>query len=344
MAQTITISGLSREAKNYQPGLRTLPYFMMKELLTKWGIRLLEVDNEDIIISFLRKAGLWKPYAPGTIDYNAQIGKIEESKLTLEMSYAAVREHIENYAAKKVLNDVSLAGSGYLAKKKHPLEGLITAQMVVSTTEDLIPAMWFAERDLTDKTPMGLFDGFHTKISDKITATEIAAGNGNLIATGAILNPATAGNETKAIGQFIDFVRTLSGFLRQNAYIYMSQATFSKILDSLDNKWVNKDVQVADVLAYANAKTGSNIRAIHTDEALGTGDRIIATVPGNMDFGMNTFTDKDFVQIRDIYEDPNELQLWIQAKFGTRIISTHKKVFAVNDQTQTAPSSFAGDY
>lgn len=344
MAQVLDIAGLSREAKHYQPGLKTLPYHLLKDLLKKWGIRLLQVENEDIIIHFLRRAGLWKPYAPGTAEYNTQLAQIQESKLTLDMAYAAVKEHIDNYITKKVLNGVDLAGSGYLSKKKHPLQQLITANMVLSATEDLIPALWFGKRDLADKSPMGLFDGFHEKIDAKIVSGEIATGKKNLINTGAIIDPTTAGKETEAIKQLVAFVDGLNGFLRANAIIFMSRGTLRKAQDALENLWTNKDVKYASVLEYINAKTGSNIKAIHTDEALGTGDRIIATVAGNFDFGMNTFTDKDFVQIRDIYEDPNELQLWIQAKFGTRIIITHRKVFAVNDQTQTAPSDFAGDF
>ncbi len=344
MAKTISTAGLSREAKHYQPGLRALPLYLLGPALEKWGINLMEVENEDIVVNFLRKAGLWRPYVRGTVEYINQLAKIEEESLTLDMGYVATREHIDNYTDKKVLNNVSLAGSGYLAKKKQPLQEMIIGQIVTSATEDLIPAIWFAKRDNADKSPMGLFDGFHEKIDAKITAGDISTSNGNLIPTGAIIDPSTAGKETEAIDQLVAFTDALSPFLQGTAYLYMSRGTLRKAKDALNNRWKHKDIKFGDVLEYINETCDANIQGIKTHVAQGSGDRIKAIVPGNLDFGMNTKTDKDFVQIRDIYEDPNEFQYWMQAKFGTRIRSIHPKVFAVNDQVSTPPSKFAGDY
>ena len=76
---------------------------------------------------------------------------------------------------------------------------------------------------------------------------------------------------------------------------------------------------------------------------MGTGQRIILTVPGNLDFGMDTLGDEDFVQVRHPYEDPNYVQFWIQGKYGTRIRSIHEKVFQVNDGTPVG-LQLSGDY
>ncbi len=344
MTPVVSTASLTQDAINHQKRLRFLPHFLLGPLLAKWGIALQQIDDRDIAIHFLRKAGLWKPYQTGTIDYNTELGKFLEVELSLEMAYCTVRENINNYIKKAATNGVGLAGTGYLAKKKHPLQGLIVAQMLVSTMEELIVSIWFAKRDTGDKSPMGLFDGFHEKIDQQIAAGTISTSNGNMIGTGPIKDPSTQGEETTAIEQLIAFVDALSGFLKNNASLFLSAETLRKAQNALDNKWVNKDVKVADVLEYVNAKCGSKIRNFHTDEVLGTGDRIMATVPGNMDFGMSTISDKEFVQIRDIYEDPNELQFWVQAKFGTRIIGMHKKLFAVNDQVQKAPVGLLGDY
>ena len=54
--------------------------------------------------------------------------------------------------------------------------------------------------------------------------------------------------------------------------------------------------------------------------------------------------DMEFVQFRQVNADPNDVQMWTQAEFGTRIISTNKKVFAVNDEVNTAPTDLTGDY
>lgn len=62
-----------------------------------------------------------------------------------------------------------------------------------------------------------------------------------------------------------------------------------------------------------------------------------------MDFGVNTQKATQFVQIRDIFEDPNELQFWLQAGYGTRFQDIHRKVFQVNEFTNEGVD-LAGDY
>ena len=76
---------------------------------------------------------------------------------------------------------------------------------------------------------------------------------------------------------------------------------------------------------------------------MGTGQRIVLTAPGNMDFGMDTLGDETFVQVRNIYEDPNYVQFWIQGKYGTRIRSINEKVFQVNDGASVG-AQLSGDY
>jgi hypothetical protein len=72
------------------------------------------------------------------------------------------------------------------------------------------------------------------------------------------------------------------------------------------------------------------------------GDRVYITIPGNYHFGMDSLSDQDFVQIRSIDADPNIVQFWIQAGYGTRIASFNKKVFIVNDQAD-ASTTMSGD-
>lgn len=65
--------------------------------------------------------------------------------------------------------------------------------------------------------------------------------------------------------------------------------------------------------------------------------------PGMLDFGVNTKKATRFVQIRDIFEDPNEVQFWLQAGYGTRFQDIHPKVFQINEFTNEGVD-LAGDY
>lgn len=64
---------------------------------------------------------------------------------------------------------------------------------------------------------------------------------------------------------------------------------------------------------------------------------------GLLDFGWNTQRATQFVQVRDPFEDPNDVQFWLQAAYGTRIQDWHEKVFRINDQTNEC-INLAGDY
>ena len=80
-----------------------------------------------------------------------------------------------------------------------------------------------------------------------------------------------------------------------------------------------------------------------THEALGRGSRLTLQKEGNMDFAFNTQAASKFCQIRDIYEDPNEWQFWLQAGYDTRVNDWHEKVFRTNEQKNES-LDLAGDY
>ena len=80
-----------------------------------------------------------------------------------------------------------------------------------------------------------------------------------------------------------------------------------------------------------------------THEALGTGSKLVLQKVGNMDIGFNTGRSNQFMQVRNIFEDPNEVQFWIEAAYGVRIRDVHQKVFRTNEQVNTG-LNLAGDY
>src|SRR3712207_9163421 len=63
-----------------------------------------------------------------------------------------------------------------------------------------------------------------------------------------------------------------------------------------------------------------------THEALGQGSRLVLQKKGNLDVAFNTQAASKFCQIRNIYEDPNEWQFWLQSGYDTRVRDWHEKV------------------
>jgi hypothetical protein len=79
------------------------------------------------------------------------------------------------------------------------------------------------------------------------------------------------------------------------------------------------------------------------NEIYGSGGQLMLLKPGLLDIGVNNDSDQDFVQARNPYADPNDVQFWIQAAYDTRIQDVHEKVFQMNELANTG-LDLAGDY
>ena len=342
MDPVINTASLNRTSEKYDPVLKTLPFGFLNDVLTAMGINIMEVAGKDTFVTFNRLGGISKPYKSGVLDYS-DLGKATERSLEVKTSYAALKEHIMNYRGKLITTNQPEKEKVDNQGKKHPLEFLFLREMVKTTSEDIIDALFHAERDETDKSPLGMFDGLCKHIADYIIAGEISAAKGNLFATGSIVAPINA-TDTAAYKKVVNFIRAADPFLRKNAVLYMSNATLFHAQDALGNLLVNKDVfEFEAFLRHLRGSTASPNLQIVSNEAMGTGDQLILTVERNLDLGLNTRGDHQFVQVRNPYEDPNLVQFWSQWDAGTRIRHTHKKMFQVNDGVPVS-QLMSGDY
>src|SRR5690606_30858305 len=75
----------------------------------------------------------------------------------------------------------------------------------------------------------------------------------------------------------------------------------------------------------------------------GSGSQLILIKPGMLDVGTRNATDQQFVSVRNVKDDPNEVSFWVQAAYDTRIVDIHPKVFMMNEFINTV-EDLAGDY
>jgi hypothetical protein len=190
-------------------------------------------------------------------------------------------------------------------------------------------------------TPLGAFDGYDTLIDDFITASELRISYGNLRQMGSLVN-ATPGTSTTVFDSLLEFWRGAHPQLRTaESQLLVPYG----IGDLYDDAFFNKFKSKPSTDEYGRLElygTGGKCKIVRSN-IMGTGDRVILTIPGNLDFGMDTLSDADFVQVRNPYEDPNEIQFWIQGSYGTRIRSIHPKGFMVSDGTSVG-NQLSGDY
>jgi len=336
---TIDITLLTETAIRYQKDLMYLPYAVLAEKLGIHGINLLPgIQNKDIVTNFLRKQGLAKPYEIGLEVDNSDVGKADERVLEVLKAYASVKDNINNYK-KTVVGPDELLGKNQ--GKQHPWQLVMLMTIVRTFGEDLLDALFPGERDIEDQTPLGCFDGFDTLIDVDIAGGDISEALGNLVATGEIAAPVD-NTDTDAYDKILAFWRSAHPRLREiNSLLLVPYG----IGDAYDSAYFNKHMYKPTIDIYGRIDlegSAGKCKIVRSTE-MGSGQRIILTVPGNMDFGMNTLGDETFVQVRTPYEDPNEIQFWIQGDYGARIRNVHRKALQINDGSPTA-NALSGDY
>lgn len=339
MAGVLDLEKLKRYAKEYDPVLRTLPYFTFQEFAAAMKLNVIEIENENVIVNARRKAGNTGPYKAGAeINYPNEIGKLVEMSIKPELTVSRLKDNILNYQDKKILSNAGERVDHTV--KKHPLEKFVVDNHIVSHSEDVTFSAFFAERNDGVFSPMSSFTGFFPWIDHFKANKDITMANHNLVRTGLF----AGGDGVNDYDRLINFLRAAHPFLRRKAILYYSD----------EIELICKEAYRQKVNAFARPTSEDFWKAVKDDakfpglepithEAYGTGHALILIRPGMMDFGVNTKKATSFVQIRDIFEDPNEVQFWLQAGYGTRFQDIHSKVFQVNEFTNEGVD-LAGDY
>ncbi len=340
----VNVVSLQRAAEKYQKDFMVLPYAMLIPTLRELKLNMLEVDNKDIVIVKERAGGAARPYvAGGTVGYQAEVSKLLERELQTQTAYAAIKDNITNYKTKRVLYDATKDKVNNKTKQ-HPLERDIIGDNIITVGEDIIDSLFHATYDVADQTPQGMANGYNTIIDTLVAAGAITTGKGNLVNCGSLAAPSDASDLT-AFNSLKAWLRNIDHKWRnKQVVLYIPYDSLYHVKDALENKKTSyKDVSFANVLTQLREDCGIPNLQIVSHYALGTGDRLILTEPGNLDLGMNSFSDTGFVQVRNPYEDANEVQFWMQFDIGMRIKKLNKRGFMISDGSVTA-NSLSGDY
>ena len=339
----VSVASLTRVATEYSDVLRALPAFQFNEVAAALALNILSVNGKHVQVNPRRQAGLLKPYVAGLDPAtNKEVAKFFESVLEPKLVYGAADDNITNYREKKVISNKGEKVN--LKEKNHPLEFFIIKSMIESFNEDVIFQMFFGERAEDGTTAATAFNGFYTIYDMLVTAGEISEAKGNLHTTGAFVAPAS-GTDTAAYDKLVAFVKAGHPLLRRGEVNLMASSDLiMKARDAFRNKTKNYEYSTTEQMIerLRDDAQAPSLKLI-THEALGVGDKLTLLKPGLLDFGMGDQSDKDYVQVRAPYTDPNMVQFWMEAAFDTRVNDVHAKVFLTNEQTSTAVD-LAGDY
>lgn len=342
----VNVAGLQKAAEQYDRTLRMLPAYMMEEAIQALRLNVRQVPAKQVLTHVRRRAGGTHSYTPGSEVSNFEsILAYEHSELMVHETVFSMKDNVHNYddvdvqyIGGKPVDDVT---------KRHPLEYQILRAMVKSHSEDVMFSMFHAERQNAGSTPLASFNGFYTQVDALITAEKLTAARGNYAPTGAFDAPVDD-SDYAAYENLCAFIGGAHPMLRSNIggtpVLYITEATLLNVRAALRNKLkVLEYPTMAKVLEYVREDALCPSLEFLTHIALGSGHRVILCKEGLFDFGWNTAAASTFVQVRNPFVDPNDVQFWLQAAYGTRIQDWHEKVFRVNDQVNQA-INLSGDY
>ena len=169
-----------------------------------------------------------------------------------------------------------------------------------------------------------------------ITGGDVNAARGNFAQSGLFVTP-TSDTDYAAYENLVEWIGGANTYLRSSKsgipQLQCAETVLKAARAALRNKLRMQEYpSMQRMIELLREDAMCPALEIVSHEALGQGSRLVLQKKGNMDVAFNTQAATKFCQIRDIYEDPNEWQFWLQTGYDTRIRDWHEKAFRCNEQ------------
>lgn len=342
----VDVSKLQEALVIYDKALRSLPYATLQQVAAILKLNVMDLQGKHARINERRRAGGTQSYKIGK-DFKEveQILGYEPSVIEPKDVVFITKENSQKYDD----NELLIIGGQPVSNitKKHPLETKIAFAMVTSHIEDIVYALYHAERDDDSKSPLGAFNGYFTNIDKLIIGGAVNTARGNMAISGEFKMPESE-TDFSAYENLVDWIGGAHNALRSSQggipQLQCSETVIKASRAALRNKLRMQEYPSTERLINLLREDAfcPSLEVVY-HEALGRGSRLILQKAGNMDLAFNTKAASQFCQVRDIYTDPNEWQFWLQSGYDTRINDWHEKVFRTNEQKNES-NDLSGDY
>ena len=318
------------------------PAYEDPELLDRLGIQVISgVQYKKTDHLLVRKGGTTRRKKVGTPVEN-KIGFLKERTLVAKLTWNRYRDNIDNYV-ETVFGTDGKAGGDY------PLSTVACEAILKSYAEDLKSNLFFGNMEYEDdpdeaKQKLSLYDGFHTDIAHDIADGIISETNGNLIPCDAIGVPEDAHDSTP-------FDTVLEWYTKWDARL-RSQKVIKLHCDILRGIYI---AQGYTNKYHGNAKVNYLPNGNFTvpemprvefcpSDAWGVGTRLMATIPNNLQYGVDSENNQTFVKVQfGSDDDAQDVIFQIQSIQGTRIFNPLASAFVISDGS-IAENVINGDY
>lgn len=269
---------------------------------------------------------------------NSTIGYLEERPMVCKLTWNHYTDDKRSYQESPV---ISPEGGNYT----YPASELAMKAILANYGEDLLNALWHGDDTLGDDDPLGLYTGFLTYLKRDMEKGRISTAYGNLVNCSVISAPATPTD----IGAWTAFKNWVSGWNpklknQEKVLVYGREEAILAICDAYANS--KNQYAEADALPNGNFKIKyfPNIELCPDSMMGGSGDLLIATIPDNFQYGVDTENEDTMIGVRvGTDKDMGEIQFQVQSVQGTRVLNVNSSVFCMSNGTLTH-RSLSGDY
>lgn len=274
---------------------------------------------------------------------NSQAGFLTERTLVARLAWDHFTDSIDAYCETVFGTD---------AQGQYPMATAAVEAVLRNYADNLAANFWFGDISLDDgkenvpahDQALALYDGIHTCIKHDIEAGIISEANGNLIPCELIDAPADNNDSTPYDNFYNWYLKWDARLRKQKTLVYMNEITAHNIAAGYANKYHGN--YKVDYDAGGNfVLPGMSKVTICPVSDFGVGDRMYATVPKNLVYGVDTLSNETYVGVKvGTDTDLRQIQLQIQSIQGSGIKEPYASSFAMSDGNLANPDFVAGDY
>lgn len=324
------------------------PAYYDPEMLTRLGIKVISgVQFKKTDHLLVRKGGTTRRKKVGTPVKN-KIGFLKERELVAKLTWNMFKDNIDNYVETVFGTDGKPGG-------QYPMSTAATEAILKTYAEDLTANLFFGNMDNEESENeelniLSLYDGFHTVIAHDVADGIISAQNGNLVPCEAITAPTDAHDSTPYDIVYEWYTKWDARLRQQKKVIfYCDTLRGGYIAMGYANKFHgNAKVQY---LTGADGQPNGNFIIpempkveFAPSDIFGVGDRLMATIPENLQYGVDSLSNKSFVAVKvGSDDDLQDIIFQIQSIQGTRLMSPLSSNFVMSDGS-IAQNVVNGDY
>lgn len=344
MADFIGISALQEIAKKFSPQIIVGAAHYRPDVFTRMKIQVeTGVQFQSIKTIMLRKGHTTERKVVGSGLENT-IGYMVERKAVCRLAWNHYVDNKDKYV------ELAIVDAADNTKFNYPLSEVAMMAALANYGEDLFDCLWHGDDTIDQKNKeaknwyLHLYTGFITYLANDIALGLVNAANGNLVTIGAIDAPANK-EDADAFTQFVAFRNKWHSNL-QNApevLVYCTEDTGYNIARAYANANGGHMFVIYNADGSFKFPEWRNITVV-PESSLGEGDKLIATVPYNFEYCVDSLNSKSGITVREGSDkDHFDITYQVQSIQGTRVLNINASYFCMTTGS-LQPKVIAGDY